>query len=458
MKPDLSERMDGLFCLEEIMPFVIEDVEKHKKGLSPEAAGKWVSIANDAYDSCMADGNDEKCGPLAIMTANSKVDEEKQAIESNLFIALSEGDLTEVKILYPGYFEHDQYGKFEITEKDIDKAVKNWTEKNAVRFDENGNPQLPFSYQHAGHESDPEKSKASGWIKELFKKGKELWAKVDWTPKAKEYLANKEFQYQSPEFTDNWDDESGKSHGFTVTGATLTNYPHLKKNQLAIALTETDNVILTCSEAATKEAKDETIINLNNGVRAMEKELREILGLTEGDIVAAVKALMEAKTALETANKSLTEQVQAKETEKKELMENSKGKVVLTEAQYKELQDGAKAGFEVEKKMKRMEAEKVIDGYIAKGVVLPAQKDKSVNMFLMDEVNFGDFLKNAKPVINFTEQGSSTDGDKSASELIADGAKKLMEEKKIPYDRAVKEFMASNKEIAKKYHSENEQE
>jgi hypothetical protein len=232
----------------------------------------------------------------------------------------------------------------------------------------------------------------------------------------------------------------------------------LKKNQLAIALTETDNVILTCSEAATKEAKDETIINLNNGVRAMEKELREILGLTEGDIVAAVKALMEAKTKLESDNKSLSEQVQAKDNEKRELMENSKGKIVLTEAQYKELQDGAKAGFEVEKKMKRMEAEKVIDGYIAKGVVLPAQKDKSVNMFLMDEENFGDFLKNAKPVINFTEQGSSTDGDKSASELIADGAKKLMEEKKIPYDRAVKEFMASNKEIAKKYHSENEQE
>lgn len=440
------------------MPFVIADVEKHKKSLSPESAQKWVAVANDVYDSCMKDGDDEKCGPLAVITANSSVDE-KRTMGSNLFIALTDPSdgLTDVKILYPGYFEHDLYGKFEIKDKDIDKALKNWTDKVATRFDESGNPQLPFSYQHAGHDADPEKSKAAGWIKALYKKGRELWAKVEWTAKAKEYISNREFLYQSPEFTDNWDDESGQSHGFTVTGSTLTNYPHLKKNQLAIALSDED--IMTCSVPVTSEGKNGLIIHHNNGVKAMEKELREILDLTEGDIVAAVKALIEAKTKLESDNKSLTEQVQAKDNEKKELMESNKGKVVLTEAQYKELQDGAKAGLEVGKKMKRMEAEKIVDGYVAKGVVLPAQRETSINMYLMDEASMGDWLKNAKPVIEFTEHGTGNDApSKSANEQIADGAKKLMEEKKIPYDRAVREFMDSNKELVKKMHAENEQE
>jgi len=469
------------------MPFTIADVEKHKKGLSPKEAEAWVGVANGVYDTCMKDGDDKKCAPMAIMTANSKAG--KKAMEPHLLIALTEGDLTEVKLLYPGYFEHDLYGKFEITEKDIDKAIKNWIEKVAVRFDENGSPQLPFSYQHAGHEADPEKAKASGWIKELFKKGEELWGKVEWTPKAQEYIANKEFQYQSPEFTDNWDDESGEAHGFTLTGATLTNYPHLKKNQLAIALTDKDTIIFDAAnindlpdgseangkdgtkprslnelpgngtkKANAKEAENSKQSNKNIRNKIMdEKQLREILNLQEGDILDAVKKLMQEKVDSDAKIKELTEQVNAKENEKKELMESNKDNVILSKENYKELMDGAKAGLDVSKKMERMEAEKLVDEYVAKGVVLPAQKEKTINLYLMDKENMGDWLKNAKPVIEFKEHGSSNDTEtKSANEQILEGAQKLAKEKGISFEIALKEFSKNNKELIEQRKTEQE--
>ena len=39
---------------------------------------------------------------------------------------------------------------------------------------------------------------AGGWIKDLYKGEDAIIAKVEWTPKAAEYLKNKEYRYLSP--------------------------------------------------------------------------------------------------------------------------------------------------------------------------------------------------------------------------------------------------------------------
>jgi len=54
------------------MPWTINDVEEHKKGLTPEQKKKWVSIANGVLKSCQAEGG-EDCDAKAIQIANSKV-------------------------------------------------------------------------------------------------------------------------------------------------------------------------------------------------------------------------------------------------------------------------------------------------------------------------------------------------------------------------------------------------
>ena len=41
------------------MPWSVSDVDKFKKGLSPEQKKKWVSIANSALASCRAKGGSD---------------------------------------------------------------------------------------------------------------------------------------------------------------------------------------------------------------------------------------------------------------------------------------------------------------------------------------------------------------------------------------------------------------
>lgn len=58
------------------MPWSVEDVEKHKGGLSPNQKERWVKIANGVLDSCQT-ANGKDCEALAIKVANSKVGAKK---------------------------------------------------------------------------------------------------------------------------------------------------------------------------------------------------------------------------------------------------------------------------------------------------------------------------------------------------------------------------------------------
>jgi hypothetical protein len=54
------------------MPWTVEDVDKHKGGLSPGQKRRWVKIANEVLDACETH-NGKDCDVLAIKVANSKV-------------------------------------------------------------------------------------------------------------------------------------------------------------------------------------------------------------------------------------------------------------------------------------------------------------------------------------------------------------------------------------------------
>lgn len=59
------------------MPWSIEDVEEHKKGLSEKQKRKWVKIANRVLQRCrtVEDKSEDECAEEAIRTANSEVGE-----------------------------------------------------------------------------------------------------------------------------------------------------------------------------------------------------------------------------------------------------------------------------------------------------------------------------------------------------------------------------------------------
>ncbi len=428
------------------MPWKIADVEGFKAGLTPEQKEKWLKIANGVYDSCMVDGNDQKCAKMAVMTANTKVSDEEMMdrVLISLETMLAENDvLREVKLLYPGEFEHALYGKFTVTEKDLKHAVENWDARVGVVFDEDGMPILPFSYQHAGHDQDPEKAKAAGWIRKIFMKGKELWGSVAFTAKAKEYIANKEFLFQSPEFNHKWKDENGKEHGFTLRGSTLTNVPHLKKGQMAIALTDGDCLIMNTTNAPAADSREAANGgNLNEGVEHMEKQLREMLKLDDkADVVAAVKALIEGKTSSEARVVELTELVEKNKPKD--------GSIVLTADQFKLLNEGAKAGIESEKKLKRIASEQYVDGLIncSEPKLLPTQRDKSIEMHLADPAGFEAFMSTAAPVLNTKKVGSDGDAPSTGNTEVVkltEEIEKYASENKISFTDAKRILKGKN--------------
>jgi len=509
------------------MPWKIEDVDKHQSGLGDEQKKKWVTIANSALISCMKDGKDEeKCAGYAIRVANAQF-ETKNATE--YFLALSDPGtgLVEVKLLYPpmekDIFKHSAYGAFPVTEEQIDEAVKNFSLGIGALKDETGQWVIPGSYEHppAG-ESDPEKVKASGRIEKLFKRDNALWASINFTDKAREYINKKEINWLSPVFKENWADENGINHGFTIRGFGLTNVPFLKKGVVAISLTDgevllaewdtayinnlPDSSFAVIESGGTKDdtgktmprslrhlpykdkdgkvdlphlrnalarlsqtklspelkKKAENILTKaaqNAGVGEQQqggtnmKEIRELLKLKEDDdLLGAVKTLTETAGKIgdiekqlkdiETENKSLKDQKEIVEKENKELKEKSvkDTEIKLTRKDYDTLIEGSKIALDLRKKIELKEITDLVDGALKEGKMVPAQKDATIKLALVDREAVEKMLKDAKTVIEFKEKGSGGDGMNDPKIILYERIKKMAKDEKILFTEAKREL------------------
>ncbi len=162
-------------------------------------------------------------------------------------IKLAEGQKvpTKVQILKTGTFSHPRYGVFEITSQTLSEMKAHFD--NKIRGID-----MAFDYFH---ESDKE---ASAWVKELVleESGTELWAEVDWTPKAEQKLSERELRYFSPDFAFQWTDpEKSVTFNNVLFGGGLTNRPFLKEMK-AIVADETQGEKMTELEKAQKKIKD----------------------------------------------------------------------------------------------------------------------------------------------------------------------------------------------------------
>jgi phage I-like protein len=81
---------------------------------------------------------------------------------------------------------------------------------------------LVIDYEHQSLQG--ERAPAAGWIKELEARGDGLWARVDWTRQARDYLEKKEYRYFSPVLK--LDPDTRKPLALMHVG--LTNVPAIK--------------------------------------------------------------------------------------------------------------------------------------------------------------------------------------------------------------------------------------
>ncbi len=95
--------------------------------------------------------------------------------------------------------------------------------------------EVPIDYDHSFQRHGV--SKAAGWLSSLRRQGNALVATAKWTGEAADAIRSGAYRFFSPEFANNFKDESGRSKGFTVLSGALTNRPFLK-GMTPVALSE----------------------------------------------------------------------------------------------------------------------------------------------------------------------------------------------------------------------------
>ena len=218
---------------------------------------------------------------------------------------------------------------------------------------------MVIDYEH--QTMDDVQAPAAGWIKNLIWKGKEgLWAAVEWTRKAGEYLAAREYRYISPVIVVST--TTGRVTG--LINVALTNMPRI--NNLA-------PLVAKRKEFQKKETEEHDMI----------KKLQKILGLADD---AGEDKVIEAATLLANKNKEL-EAAAAKVVACKEVLDAlgakegaGKDEVVQIVASLKAPADVAKTlSLEVaalKTKIAAMEQEDLISLALKEGKTSPEELDK----------------------------------------------------------------------------------
>lgn len=131
---------------------------------------------------------------------------------------------------------------------------------------------MVIDYEHQTMSGD--QAPAAGWVKELRERDDGLWAYVEWTPKAKDLITNKEYRYYSPTVR-----LDSSRHVQELLHIGLTNFPAIKGIPPLVL-------------------KGEVEMN-DDGGKTMIEQLVSILELgkdsTEVDVLMAVRDLLDVK-------------------------------------------------------------------------------------------------------------------------------------------------------------------
>lgn len=317
-----------------------------------------------------------------------------------------------VQLMRTCTFFHKQYGKVDITRQLFSEMIQNF-EKSVRGID------LMIDYSH---DSDRE---AAGWIKGLeivenIELGEdELWAVVEWTPKGRKTLADKEFAYLSADFDPDYRDNEkpNERFGAVLLGAGLTNRPVIKRMKPAVQLSEFSEYETNKGELMENEIEDKTKMSeMEKKLSDSQAKLAEIDSLMQELGVSSIEELMNSIREMRKENVELAE-------EKDKQEKGSKLNILLSD-----------------------------------GKISQAQK---VEALKLEKSSFESFIKLAEmneKVVKLAETGSTHspkegDDNEDVEEKVIELAETKMKEEKIDFAKAVSFVLSENKELAKKYYA-----
>ena len=316
----------------------------------------------------------------------------------------------EVQILKVGKFKHPSYGEFEINKYTLVQMKENF-DKKVRRVD------IAFDYFH-----DSDKI-AAGWPKalELRENGNELWAiNVEWTPRARQMLSDKELRYFSPDFAMQWTDpETGEVFQNVLFGGGLTNRPFLKDMAPITSLSEKiladDKELQACVSSLVGDlikkghTQDQAVAIAYS--KCGEKRMNELKQKGEFTMEEKDKMIEELKTQVAQLQAQLEAMKQEKEVEMadKKKLEDEKAKMLEDKKM-------------LEEKIKCAELEKEFNVLLTEGKACVAQKDA----YLKGDMK--EFISKSQP-LNLSEKGTNANTTPKKVEDVRSEVRKLAEEK-----------------------------
>lgn len=195
-----------------------------------------------------------------------------------------------VKVCAVGTWQGHVYGTVVITGRDIDEMVTN--------FRANPMSRRPCDWEHQSlwTRDNGMPAPASGWVRELERRGDELWARVEWTEKAKAQIEAGEYAFLSPVLIFHYTDHmSGRDKGTVFHSLALTNQPFFEELPPLAASAEVPMItnlalLLGLAASATTTQQEERATLLVATRKAVLEQLKLPEEATPDQIKAALAA------------------------------------------------------------------------------------------------------------------------------------------------------------------------
>jgi len=233
-----------------------------------------------------------------------------------------------------------------------------------------------------------ERAPAAGWIKDLEARGDGLWARVEWTPQAQEYLQAREYRYFSPVLR--LDPQSRRPRVLMHVG--LTNVPAIK------GLTP---LVAKMGAQYRASRKEET--------GKMREKLKHALGLSpEAEEEAVWPRVLEVFQDLALVLK-LPPEASASQV---------KGAVTALKAGAGRLTEVEQEVMELKARLAEAAAAQAVSAAMQAGKVSPAQKGWALEYFRQDPEGFKTYVARAPKLVPTGEELPRLKPDRDGDGLL----------------------------------------
>lgn len=290
---------------------------------------------------------------------------------------------SEIKILPLGRV-HSQKGDFTVDDESVELIRKQFKDRKL---------DLVIDYEH--QTLADVQAPAGGWIKDIYKGDDALIAKVEWTPKATEYLKNKEYRYLSPVVMVRKRDQKATAlHSVALTNTPAIDGMFPVVNSLTIEDYSEGGTTMDLKEIAKalglpETATEEEVKKAIEEAGKAAQKIKEMEGKGEGSTGEGADASAEV-----VANSTILKLL--------ELDENAKTEDVA--ASIMALKTGgdkatAATVLALKEKIERKEAEEAVQLALKEGKITAAQTDWAREYALKDADGFKKFMDKAVAVV-----------------------------------------------------------